>query len=144
MQWILQWRVRDPCNYKTDHQDEVPGLLAGVEQYLFLFLRDSLELLSDMNITADCNMLEEANCEERYSLATQKADPLSVFLRGSQCSLDWGEFDSVSQEERDFPLAFTIQTYTDARNLELQLKTIFRPHNSYCIHVDLKGATLFL
>ena len=32
---------------------------------------------------------------------------------------------------------------SDPRNLELSLATIFRPHNSYCVHVDHKSSALF-
>ena len=33
--------------------------------------------------------------------------------------------------------------FSDPRNLELTLATIFRPHNSYCVHVDHKSDILF-
>ena len=32
---------------------------------------------------------------------------------------------------------------SDPRNLELSLATIFRPQNSYCVHVDHKSSALF-
>ena len=32
---------------------------------------------------------------------------------------------------------------SDPRNLELSLATIFRPQNSYCVHVDHKSSSLF-
>ena len=39
---------------------------------------------------------------------------------------------------------FYLTVYTDARNLEILLSTIFRPHNSYCIHVDPKADAQFI
>lgn len=45
---------------------------------------------------------------------------------------------SASQEELDFPLAFTIKMHTNADQGEQLLRTIFRPHNVYCIYVDRK------
>ena len=33
--------------------------------------------------------------------------------------------------------------FSDPRHLELTLATIFRPHNSYCVHVDHKSSALF-
>ena len=33
--------------------------------------------------------------------------------------------------------------FSDPRHLELTLATIFRPHNSYCVHVDHKSSVLF-
>ncbi|XP_062569797.1 beta-1,3-galactosyl-O-glycosyl-glycoprotein beta-1,6-N-acetylglucosaminyltransferase 3-like [Saccostrea cucullata] len=43
---------------------------------------------------------------------------------------------TVSQEELDFPIAYTILTYKDAIQTEKLLYAIYRPHNVYCIHVD--------
>ncbi|XP_048757689.2 beta-1,3-galactosyl-O-glycosyl-glycoprotein beta-1,6-N-acetylglucosaminyltransferase-like [Ostrea edulis] len=42
----------------------------------------------------------------------------------------------VSQEEFDFPIAYTILTYKDVVQTEKLLRAIYRPHNLYCIHVD--------
>lgn len=42
----------------------------------------------------------------------------------------------VSDEEKDFPLAFSIITYKDADQTERLLRAIYRPQNFYCIHVD--------
>ena len=50
----------------------------------------------------------------------------------------------VSPAELAFPLAYFITAYTDARQLELLLATVFRPHNAYCIHVDSKADPGFL
>lgn len=44
----------------------------------------------------------------------------------------------LSQEEFDFPLAFSILVYRNVDQFERLLRTIYRPHNIYCIHVDLK------
>ncbi|XP_070580637.1 beta-1,3-galactosyl-O-glycosyl-glycoprotein beta-1,6-N-acetylglucosaminyltransferase-like [Ptychodera flava] len=47
---------------------------------------------------------------------------------------------SVSQEERDFPLAYGIYMYKSVHQVEQLLRTIYRPHNVYCIHVDRKAS----
>ena len=44
----------------------------------------------------------------------------------------------TSQEEANFPLAFSILVYTDVDRFERLLRAIYRPNNVYCIHVDLK------
>ena len=72
-----------------------------------------------------------------------KGDPFNVFLRSSSCDLDMPKFSAVSNFEKRFPLAYFITAFKDPRNLELILKTIFRPHNAYCIHVDPKAGELF-
>ncbi|XP_070580205.1 N-acetyllactosaminide beta-1,6-N-acetylglucosaminyl-transferase-like [Ptychodera flava] len=46
----------------------------------------------------------------------------------------------VTKEEEDFPLAFGIIMYKSAQQVEQLLRTIYRPHNIYCIHVDSKSS----
>ncbi|XP_002734297.1 beta-1,3-galactosyl-O-glycosyl-glycoprotein beta-1,6-N-acetylglucosaminyltransferase-like [Saccoglossus kowalevskii] len=48
----------------------------------------------------------------------------------------------VLQEELEFPLAFGILVYKTVHQVEQLLRTIYRPHNIYCIHVDKKAATI--
>ena len=45
----------------------------------------------------------------------------------------------VSEEELDFPLAFSIKMHSNSHQVERLLRTIYRPHNFYCIHVDSKA-----
>ncbi|XP_077988229.1 beta-1,3-galactosyl-O-glycosyl-glycoprotein beta-1,6-N-acetylglucosaminyltransferase-like [Glandiceps talaboti] len=45
----------------------------------------------------------------------------------------------VTYEELQFPLAFLILMYKSAHQVEQLLRTIYRPHNVYCIHVDKKS-----
>ena len=45
----------------------------------------------------------------------------------------------VDKEELDFPLAFGLKMHTAPEQAELLLRTIYRPHNVYCIHVDKKA-----
>ncbi|XP_059151070.1 beta-1,3-galactosyl-O-glycosyl-glycoprotein beta-1,6-N-acetylglucosaminyltransferase-like [Physella acuta] len=55
-----------------------------------------------------------------------------------------GYIDSfLSQEERDFPLAFSILVYKDVEMVERLLRSIYRPQNYYCIHVDKKSPIKF-
>ena len=42
------------------------------------------------------------------------------------CDLDWPQYRTVTKEEEDLPLAYVITAFTDARNIELTLATIFR------------------
>ena len=46
----------------------------------------------------------------------------------------------ISQDELDFPLAFSILMYTDVEQVERLLRAVYSPHNYYCIHVDIKAA----
>lgn len=49
----------------------------------------------------------------------------------------------VSQEERDFPIAYSLVVHKDAINVERLLQTIYSPANVYCIHYDQKSPSYF-
>lgn len=44
----------------------------------------------------------------------------------------------LSEMERNFPLAFSLIVYRDLEQTERLLRAIYRPHNYYCIHIDMK------
>nr|XP_034333292.1 beta-1,3-galactosyl-O-glycosyl-glycoprotein beta-1,6-N-acetylglucosaminyltransferase [Crassostrea gigas] len=46
--------------------------------------------------------------------------------------------DSLSEEERNFPIAYSILVYKSPEQFEILLRSIYRPLNSYCVHVDGK------
>ena len=46
-------------------------------------------------------------------------------------------------EEKEFPIAYTIQVYKGAALLERLLSAIYMPHNVYCIHIDMKSSETF-
>ncbi|CAL8102127.1 unnamed protein product [Calicophoron daubneyi] len=45
----------------------------------------------------------------------------------------------LQPDEVAFPLAFSLQIYTDIDLAVRLLRAIYRPHNTYCIHVDKKS-----
>ncbi|XP_062925982.1 N-acetyllactosaminide beta-1,6-N-acetylglucosaminyl-transferase-like isoform X1 [Mobula hypostoma] len=49
----------------------------------------------------------------------------------------------LSTEETDFPLAFIITVHKEFDTFETLFRTIYRPHNLYCIHVDEKSPVDF-
>ncbi|XP_059144077.1 beta-1,3-galactosyl-O-glycosyl-glycoprotein beta-1,6-N-acetylglucosaminyltransferase-like [Physella acuta] len=46
---------------------------------------------------------------------------------------------SMTQEEEEFPIAFSILVFKDIEMVERLLRAIYRPQNYYCIHVDAKA-----
>ena len=106
-------------------------------------IRQTSDLLRAENLSYSCSALEETDCELTYQRIYSRSSPESVLSRSRRCDLNWPEFGDISSEERDFPLAYFLTVYTDARILELTLATIFRPHNSYCIHIDKKAEEMF-
>ncbi len=55
--------------------------------------------------------------------------------------LDQGQY--VSEQERQFPLAFALNVYQSPYQIFRFLKVIYRPHNLYCIHYDKKSSESF-
>ena len=53
-------------------------------------------------------------------------------------TFDYNRF-MVSQEELDFPIAFSLIVHKNAVQIERLLRAIYRPHNVYCIHIDRKA-----
>ncbi|XP_055865606.1 beta-1,3-galactosyl-O-glycosyl-glycoprotein beta-1,6-N-acetylglucosaminyltransferase-like [Biomphalaria glabrata] len=45
----------------------------------------------------------------------------------------------LTQEEEDFPIAYSLIIYKDIEMVERLLRAIYRPQNYYCIHVDKKS-----
>ena len=44
----------------------------------------------------------------------------------------------LTEEERNFPIAYSMLVYTNVEQAERLLRAIYRPQNTYCIHVDAK------
>lgn len=105
----------------------------------------------------DCKRLFEMDRDEQAeavkllsSLKKNNSDvPLipdsSFILNQSECESfrllrGYGSYN-VSQLELEFPLAFIILVDNQIEQFERVLRLIYRPHNLYCVHVDLKSST---
>ena len=107
-------------------------------------IQKTLSILSRANLSISCSLLSQpSTCQAKYDQATTRADPFNVFLRSSLWDLEMPKFSVLNNFEKKFPLAYFITAFKYPRNLELMLKTIFRPPNAYCIHVDQKADELF-
>ena len=60
-----------------------------------------------------------------------------------ECALYVAQFGyithSLSNDEEDFPIAYSIVMYKDEQQFEKLLRAIYRPQNHYCVHVDLSA-----
>ena len=103
-------------------------------------------------IPCNCTKLVNLN-EEEISRVNQSLDKWHKnhdFLsqlkywshNGCNCNEITAEFHNsfyVSQEEWDFPLAFSIVMYGRTAQIVRLFKAIYRPHNVYCFHPDGKS-----
>ena len=46
---------------------------------------------------------------------------------------------SLTQEEEEFPIAYSMVVFKDIEMVERLLRSVYRPQNRYCIHVDSKS-----
>lgn len=45
--------------------------------------------------------------------------------------------------ELTFPIAYSIVAHKDPSQVERLIRSIYRTHNHYCIHIDLKSPQMF-
>uniref|UniRef100_A0A671T189 Beta-1,3-galactosyl-O-glycosyl-glycoprotein beta-1,6-N-acetylglucosaminyltransferase 3 n=1 Tax=Sinocyclocheilus anshuiensis TaxID=1608454 RepID=A0A671T189_9TELE len=50
---------------------------------------------------------------------------------------------SLSKEEKDFPIAYSMVIHEKIEMFERLLRAIYTPHNVYCVHVDQKSPEIF-
>ncbi|XP_078127900.1 beta-1,3-galactosyl-O-glycosyl-glycoprotein beta-1,6-N-acetylglucosaminyltransferase 4-like isoform X2 [Sander vitreus] len=50
----------------------------------------------------------------------------------------------VSEEEKDFPLAYSLVVHKSAWMIERLIRTLYSPSNIYCIHYDQKSSAQFI
>ncbi len=50
---------------------------------------------------------------------------------------------SLSKEENDFPIAYSIVVHEKIEMFERLLRAVYNPHNVYCVHVDQKSPEIF-
>ena len=48
----------------------------------------------------------------------------------------------INEEEAAFPIAYAIVGYKHAFQIERLLRSIYRPQNIYCIHIDIRNSSL--
>ncbi|XP_050956293.1 beta-1,3-galactosyl-O-glycosyl-glycoprotein beta-1,6-N-acetylglucosaminyltransferase 3-like [Labeo rohita] len=50
---------------------------------------------------------------------------------------------SLSKEEKDFPIAYSMVIHEKIEMFERLLRAIYTPHNVYCVHVDQKSPEIY-
>ena len=48
----------------------------------------------------------------------------------------------LTQDEAEYPLAFSFAVYTDVEQFERLLRAVYQPQNYYCVHIDIKASVL--
>ena len=103
----------------------------------------------------NCKLLFAGDKDQgEHAIQANKQWPLTIspdallFNKTSDCTWIEDELiirDSfyISSEEKAHPLAFAMNIHDSAQQVIRLLKTIYRPHNTYCIHYDEKSSPHF-
>ncbi|KAM9735072.1 beta-1,3-galactosyl-O-glycosyl-glycoprotein beta-1,6-N-acetylglucosaminyltransferase 4-like [Menidia menidia] len=72
-------------------------------------------------------------------------ESLTNLTKGCASFLDIRRYDDacVSEEERDFPLAYSLVVHKNAWMVERLIRATYSPNNIYCIHYDQKSSPEF-
>lgn len=100
-------------------------------------------------LSPSCSKLLQGDAEEQQKVLSMRrsANRLSdqYYINATQnCDLFIKErayMMSSTQEELDFPLAFSIMMHKEVDRAERLLRMVYRPHNFYCVHVDAKASS---
>src|SRR6218665_3336111 len=93
-------------------------------------------------ITGDKREQEKADTYQKLCPKIVRADK-EIYSEALNCSKFLSDRrysrKPVSEEEENFPLAYSILLFKDVEQFERLLRAIYRPQNFYCIHVDKKS-----
>ena len=95
-----------------------------------------LHEMRESNLNAQLKVWKSTNPWEAFALKYKKMS----------CDEIRDEFRNnfyVSQVEKDFPIAYIFVVYTNAGQVLRLLKSVYRPHNLYCIHPDARQGNGF-
>ncbi|VDP78993.1 unnamed protein product [Echinostoma caproni] len=79
----------------------------------------------------------------RFTRVEERPWPLNTVHGCHAFKLPTGEEPGISQEELEYPLAFSFNIHTEFAQFARLLRAVYRKHNIYCIHVDGKSEKTF-
>ena len=94
----------------------------------------------------DGDKAEMAHVAEAMLTWNIEDNSTDIFGNVSDCGQIENDFYNdyyVSAEERTFPIAYVLIVYTNPQQVVRFLRAVYRPHNLYCIHPDLKSGKEF-
>ena len=97
------------------------------------------------NATAEINRVN-LTAQVKLWKSTRPWESFALKFRTGNCSEIREEFSNlfyVSEMEKEFPIAYILVVYTNPGQVLRFLKSIYRPHNLYCIHPDARQGQKF-
>ena len=107
----------------------------------------------DTILPPNCSLLFKGDSDEIKRVNDARIEQIwpipsdnGFYRYASNCDWIKKELDPgyyVSEQERQFPLAFALSVYQSPYQIFRFLKVIYRPHNLYCIHYDKNSSEPF-
>ena len=152
--WYLHYS-REPWETVFD-ESSVTNILAPCTRPLggFKAWRNGLVTVMRPEVSRNCSLLFQGDPDEVQRVmrenerwkSTQHDREFFDWTLSGNCTRIRDEFFHhfyVSREEINFPLAFSMSIHDSPQQVVRLLKVIYRPHNLYCIHYDLKSPSKF-
>lgn len=130
--WTNIYKVNNPIsNANNIHSDSM------------LFHQNRVVKEVNCRLLFDDNITEKARAFQRMQQPLINVSP-SIYLNVTKhCDKYIRETgyitSSLTEEERLFPIAYSILVYKDIKQVEMLLRSIYRPQNVYCIHCDVNA-----
>ncbi|WAQ94345.1 GCNT1-like protein [Mya arenaria] len=104
----------------------------------------------------NCHVITKGDKKEIFHYILANLENLKIFVskkveKSSRFTSNCSHFvkqrgyitNSLTKEEKQFPIDFSILIHTEVKQVETLLRAIYRPQNLYCIHVDTKSSAAF-
>lgn len=135
----LSTRLKDYANasLRLLEIDEVPKVKVKDVNCAALFSDDFFEQRKALTLFSN---FQTHSKKEQYSeeVFVQMTNDCKNFIRKRHYIMK-----PVSEEEYNFPIAFSMLIYKDFAQFERLLRAVYRPQNLYCIHVEKTSSALF-
>ena len=111
--------------------------------------QELVELVPSIHVEdVDCDKLFDNDPDEiEHAVMLQRANRKTMIpdlfykTMASNCTTYRQRYitQTLSEEEKNFPIAFSLLLYKEVEQVEKLLRAIYAPQNYYCIHVDLSA-----
>lgn len=137
---LCVWLLTSIKNSYLSEPSLIPVVLNGIQAY------------STYNV--DCSAIYDMDPMEvgktlmirRKHLPQESDESLTKLTSDCQTFVRVRGYDNrcVSEEEKDFPLAYSMVVHKSAWMVERLLRAVYSPNNIFCIHYDLKSSFQFI
>ncbi|XP_031441659.1 beta-1,3-galactosyl-O-glycosyl-glycoprotein beta-1,6-N-acetylglucosaminyltransferase 3-like [Clupea harengus] len=139
--WLtfILWKTSKQRNTKdtSSDQQKLPAGDLGEIQACSAIIRGDLEGLNKEDLSRLLKKRRRVTLPESFYLNSAKDCSAYIKDRGFLTV-------ALSEEERDFPIAYSMVIHDQIEMFERLLRAVYTPQNVYCVHVDKKSPENFM